>query len=162
MTQANDPGPPAAGVVGILGAKRLARLRRCYSRDAMLDGASHALAGRYPGAAAIWEALRDGFYWPGEERLPPVDRERCIISLLAQQRANGELAIHFYWGLMEGLEVEEMADILVLAGHYAGISLYSNAIALLEQVLCVMRDLPAEDDALGSLAVVGALAKAVG
>lgn len=76
--------------------------------------------------------------------LPPRERERVIIALLtANPISSMFLAIHLYWGLMEGLSPVEMAWVQLLTGTYAGIDKYSNGVSVLAQTLSAMAALNA-------------------
>lgn len=61
---------------------------------------------------------------PAGLALAPIDRERCLISILATRKERLNLAIHIYMGLMYGLSPAEVANTLALTGTYSGISDY--------------------------------------
>jgi alkylhydroperoxidase/carboxymuconolactone decarboxylase family protein YurZ len=75
----------------------------------------------------------------------PIDRERCLIALIAERRETLNLAVHIYMGLMNGLSPAEVANVLALTGIYGGISAYIRGIRVAEQtfkVLEVLAPLP--------------------
>jgi alkylhydroperoxidase/carboxymuconolactone decarboxylase family protein YurZ len=71
---------------------------------------------------AYLAAFRQGFFaGPVSGRLmSDDDRERVVVALLASQGSQGNLALHIYLALMEGVEPHEIAEILFLTGLYAG------------------------------------------
>lgn len=156
-------------LVDILSQRRVQGLRRAWRKaradaaangtdDPMVGGASAALVGPFPGAGPMTDALLDRYYRTSD-LMRPEDRERCIITLLTTTRGNAELAMHFYWGLVEGLDVAEMCEILVLVGGYAGISQYNNAVGVLRRVLDHLAALPA--DSLDPISAVGAVRRSL-
>lgn len=145
-------------VLEVLSTERLDALRAAYSRDAMNAGARGSLEGRFAGATPMAEALL-GRYFETTDNLACDNRERVILGMLAMRRADAELAIHVYWGLMEGLSVAEIADIFVLTGGYMGISQYNNAVGVMHTVLCTLADLKEQD--LSSLTCVKAISAAI-
>ena len=128
-----------ADVTMILGEEQIDALRGAYDADAMNAAARAATALPWPPAAPFADFLIGRFYTG--EAWPPARRELVLIAIgAANLVGNGRtLAVHLYWGLMEGLGVGEIADTLLLVGAYAGIDRYSAAMrvfrALLEQVL---------------------------
>ena len=54
--------------------------------------------------------------------LAPAQREAVIIATVAAERDTFVLSGHLYWGLMEGLSVENLADILLTVASYSGIN----------------------------------------
>jgi hypothetical protein len=87
--------------------------------------------------------------------LIPVDRERCLILLIASRQETLTLAIHIYMGLALGLTVAEVANVLALAGVYSGISAYVRGIRVAEATLGVLKTAAATTS--GPLAVAGML-----
>ncbi len=56
------------------------------------------------------------------------------------------LAIHIYWGLMEGLSPADIGWTQLLTGAYEGIDKYSNGVSVLSTTLTAMKSvLPATD-----------------
>ncbi|MFL5347104.1 MAG: hypothetical protein ACJ8AT_20150 [Hyalangium sp.] len=106
-----------------------------------------ASAELYPPGAALMNALVDTFYVQGSPPVAPPtilsgkDRERSIISILASHSASLPLAIHFYWGLGEGLTVAELAEHLVLVGGYAGMDCYTGGMGTLRTTLTALKGL---------------------
>jgi alkylhydroperoxidase/carboxymuconolactone decarboxylase family protein YurZ len=72
------------------------------------------------------EALEQAFYADGNrhpgQRLTAKDRERVLIPLLASRSDDFALAVHVYLGWLEGLDEEEIGELLFLGGVYTGIS----------------------------------------
>lgn len=139
MTQS----PPTAShdIRAILTDAQLQQLRRGYDRTAMNRAATAALVGPFPPATAFVQFVIDHFYDP--KRWPPDRRELCVITYFTAQSGGdtSNLATHIYWGLMEGLTPEEIADTILLASVYSGIDNYTNAIGALRRVLTVLREI---------------------
>jgi alkylhydroperoxidase/carboxymuconolactone decarboxylase family protein YurZ len=169
----------------ILTPEQLDAFRRSYSNAWMNEKAYASVAGSFLQAGpteqlviATWTTPR----WPdaphlGPARLPPPgtpinavpsmptelppkERERVIIGLLtANPTSSMFLAIHVYWGLMEGLTPAEIGWVQLLTGAYEGIDKYSNGVGVLAQTLNAMAALYASDPTkIGSAEVFGALA----
>jgi hypothetical protein len=73
--------------------------------------------------------------------LDPFQREMVLVGVLtAVTKGQGVfLAIHFYWGLMQGMSVKQVADTSLLAGTYSGINVANSAMATLIQTLSVLK-----------------------
>lgn len=131
------PGP--VDVTTLLTDAQLDVLRGAYDADAMNAAARAATALPFPPAAPFADFIIGRFYTG--DAWPPARRELVLIALgAANLVGNGRtLAVHLYWGLMEGLGVGEIADTLLLVGAYAGVDKYSAAMrvlrAVIEQVL---------------------------
>ena len=63
------------------------------------------------------------------------EREVGLIVLLASQRASMELAIHIYWGLMEGITTQEVAGLMMVTGVYAGIGKQTAGMKVMRSAL---------------------------
>ena len=87
-------------------------------------------------------------------------RELILISVLGRQGNAYFLAIHIYWGLMEGLSVSAIANTLLLTSWYEGISLWSAQSGTLRTTLDVLKQQVA-DGKTGTNDVVGALKAAL-
>jgi len=73
--------------------------------------------------------------------LSPVDRERCLIALIAGRRETLNLAVHIYMGLMTGLSPAEVANVLALSGVYTGLSAYVRGIRVADTTLKILAGL---------------------
>ena len=136
----------------VLSSDALNKLRDGYDASAMRTAMLTATVEPYPPLARWNEAIADTFYGD-ESPLAPIDRERCIIALLAHNGAQFSLAVHLYWGLMEGLSVNELCHIIGLAACYAGIPSVGNSYPVLAKVLTTMSRI-SETSRYGSLDVV--------
>jgi alkylhydroperoxidase/carboxymuconolactone decarboxylase family protein YurZ len=136
-------------------------LRRGYQRDLMLAATRGALSQVYPQGAGYVGAIVDAIYTSGP--LTPEDRERCLIAILGTRQEALNLAIHIYWGLMEGLTLDEIGRTLLMAGAYAGLPAYSAGLIVMKKACGVMKAVLTEDPAAAvSQKVVGALMKLLG
>ncbi len=120
---------------------QLDKLRQAYDPALAVGAAKAALAQADPDGAAYLGAFIEEMYKP--EPLAPRDRERCMVVMLAARQESFTLAVHLYWGLMEGLELPEIRQTLVLAGGFTGISTYSMGLATLKKTaaaLCAAAD----------------------
>jgi len=138
--------PSVDVVLHILSEERLAALREAYAQ-AEVGFFNEALNGyrrRLGKSVDFVQPLLTHFY-SAEQSERHKERERVLIALLAATHAGYELAIHYYWGLMEGLEPSEITDILLLVYAYTGVDEYTSAIALFEKVLRALDQQPTND-----------------
>lgn len=112
----------------------LAALRAAYDREVMTALLGKVLPRLFPPAAPFVDSIVGTFYEAGAG-LPVLDRERVLIALLAAKSADFTLAMHFYLGLMEGLAVEEIAQVLLLVGAYDGIDCFTDGLFNLRRTL---------------------------
>lgn len=139
----------------------LARLRAQYSAEYLLAVSRNSVEAPHPPAAGFAQWVVGYLY--DARHLKPADRERTLVALLASQSAAPSLmlSIHLYWGLMEGLGVVELADVLALSGAYTGLPRYTAGLITLRRTLDSLVALAAPADAkLDPAAVIGALFKA--
>jgi len=128
----------------VLGSQDLLRFRDAYDPVQMASVLGTFFAEAHPASLPYVAAIGSVFYAApdGEpaprERLAAVDRERCLVALLAARGSTVGLAIHIYLALMQGVSAGEVADILFLTGVYTGIDNFAEAlkveIAVLEQM----------------------------
>ncbi len=132
----------------ILTADDLSKLKRGFDKaqlNALLGG---TLPKVYPPASGYIEAIMSGFY--AQDRtteLDDVNRERCIISLLAAKDAGFTLAIHFYIALMLDISPNEIAHILMLVGTYAGVESFTGGLPKLLKTQGALKELLISSDA---------------
>jgi hypothetical protein len=91
--------------------------------------------------------------------MAPKERERCLCVLYAgARRPSFALGVHAYWALMEGLEVRELADCVLLAGLYGGIDVVTDGMFVIGETLKMLQKLADKGGpALGSGAVLTTL-----
>jgi hypothetical protein len=158
---ASPPPADKDDICNILTSDEIATLKRGYDRDAMNQAAIAAVAGPYQPGTDFVKFIVDHFYDP--ERWPPDQREQCMISLLTPHCVGQGLllAVHLYWGLMEGLSAHQIADTILLAGAYSGIPNFTNGIGTLRTTLMVCKQQANTGNAgdANCLAVVHALAQ---
>jgi alkylhydroperoxidase/carboxymuconolactone decarboxylase family protein YurZ len=118
----------------ILDEVQLQQLRAAYDPAVMRAAMLEAIGRTYPPLDEWNRAIAATFY--GDDGpIAPRDRERCLIALLTQSGPELSLAIHCYWGLMEGLTVPEVSHTIGLAASYAGVPRLAFGLPLLERVL---------------------------
>ena len=122
--------------------EELQALRGGYKNEVLREASRQALNGRNPAGADFVNGVIDTLYQG--EPLSHVDRERCLIAVLAGRQEPLTLAVHIYWGLMEGLGPEEVGHTLVLAGAYQGIPVYATGLLALEKTTAMLKGLAAE------------------
>ncbi|MBK9258363.1 MAG: hypothetical protein IPM54_00840 [Polyangiaceae bacterium] len=157
--------PPMGELESILTPEEIRLLREGYAADtACLANDSQAhYDGMYPGGARAFDAFVQSVYVHGNPKAPPTtgisgkDRERVVIALLASQSNTYFLAIHFYWGLVEGLSVNDMCQTLLLVGGYNGYSLYTNGLTVLGETLMALRGVANEGIAVTPQAALAAI-----
>ena len=142
MDDRPEPQPQSQDVRQLLTSEDLLVLRRGFRR-AVLSRAAHAVCvGPYTASAPAVEGWLGLFYEQGT-LLEPAQRELVLNALLAAERHHRELAIHVYWGLMEGLGPEQLAATFLLIGMYAGIDAYRSAIRVMQSVCRTLHELAA-------------------
>jgi alkylhydroperoxidase/carboxymuconolactone decarboxylase family protein YurZ len=118
----------------ILSDAGLQQLRAAYDPSVMRAAMLETIVRSYPPLDEWNRAIASTFY--GETSpISARDRERCLIALLTQSGAELSLAIHVYWGLMEGMPVAEVAHTIGLAASYSGVPRLAFGLPLLERVL---------------------------
>jgi alkylhydroperoxidase/carboxymuconolactone decarboxylase family protein YurZ len=137
----------------LLSPEELATLRRNFSGALLYREACRRTVGPYPAAAGPLEALMAAFYERGA-LLEPCQREQILSALLAVQGTCGEVAIHAYWGLMEGMTPEQLAATFLLVGIYAGVPKYRNAIHVLDEVCHTLKRMAARDETADTTSVL--------
>jgi alkylhydroperoxidase/carboxymuconolactone decarboxylase family protein YurZ len=124
-------------ITDILSLPKLKALREQYHRAEATALLSSVLPALYEPSRAYGEAINEAFYGgqmpedhpsPNRKALSVQDRERCLIALLASRGVETTLAVHIYLGLMEDISVEEIANVLLLAGVYTGVDRFSWAL----------------------------------
>src|SRR5262245_47844544 len=116
----------------------LKALKHTYNRDAMTAVLSGGMPARYAAVNDYVKVISAAFYSGEGQTTPPRDRERCLIAILASRDAGANLAIHIYLGLMEGLSLQEIADIIYLAGIYTGVDRLSDGLSAYVRTLGVL------------------------
>lgn len=148
MDDRPEPQLQSQDVRQLLTPEDLLVLRRGFRR-AVLSRAAHTVCvSPYAAAAPAIEGWLGLFYEQGEQReqgtlLQPAHRELVLNALLAAERHHRELAVHVYWGLMEGLGPEQLAATFLLIGMYAGIDAYRSAIRVMQSVCRTLHELAA-------------------
>ena len=142
----------------LLSDEALATLRAGYDAELMLRMATTALTAVDPEARDLLRFVDERLYRTA--RMAPIDRERCIITLQVAQGHAMPLAMHVYWGLMEGLSVDEVRQIVLLAGTYGGLPTFTAGTFVLKATLALLATHAAEGgDTAHSAAVASALLK---
>ncbi len=126
------------------GNQELDALRQGYKREVMIQTARDTLSQIYPPGAGYIGAIMDSLYTG--EPISPMDRERCIISLLATAQGQMPLAVHIYWGMMAGLSLDEVAHTFLLTGAYCGVDKYTTGLLTLQKVIGALKELSAKGD----------------
>jgi alkylhydroperoxidase/carboxymuconolactone decarboxylase family protein YurZ len=128
----------------VLGDEALIRLRGAYRPEQMAAANVTGMGQLFP-PLAEWNAqVARTFY--ADEALRPIDRERSLITLLTYTGPPISLAVHFYWGLMEGLSVDEIGRIVGLVGCYGGLPKCVQGLLVLERLLNLLRGVAASDE----------------
>ena len=138
----------------ILDEAELATLRAAYDPNALLNANKSVLARVYP-RLMPWQAMLGSVFFQ-DSPLAPRDRELALIALLAHRSPDVALSDHVYWGLMEGVSVVEICEVIGLTGQYCGMPTYTQAVLTLFRTLGVLKRLAASADP-GTAAVHHAL-----
>jgi alkylhydroperoxidase/carboxymuconolactone decarboxylase family protein YurZ len=125
-------------VAEVLAQESLRSLRQAYDPKMMSAANVAALSSAYPPLRAWAEETSSTFFdRPGA--LAPKDRERCIITLLAYNGPALSLGVHVYWGLMEGLGVDEVCQAVALAGCYGGLPACARGLLVVNRVMALLQ-----------------------
>lgn len=125
----------------ILSDDALAALRGAYDRNIMVHVATTLTMSNYTDSKDWFDFLAARHYRADDARpgMNDQDRERCLIAVFAAgRRAPFALASHVYWGLMEGLSVDDVADIILLSSAYAGVDVFADGMFTLGETLRVL------------------------
>lgn len=142
-------------LANVLSAAELEKLRVGYDKRVFLEANQHAFSDAYPPLGPWTSAVAALLY--GDDPLSPQQRELCLITLLAFRAPGLALATHVYWGLMEGLTVQQVCHAVSLAGCYGGFPTLADALVVIQRTLAVFRALvagPASDSTTVLTAIV--------
>lgn len=128
-------------VTQMLSDQQLCRLRSGYDAELLSDLATQTVVQKFP-ASQVWISTiqRILFKDPANGNRPLLDlsakeRELCLVTLLSAQAMDLELAVHIYWGLMEGLEPKELAALITVVGVYAGLDKFNSALDVMTKTM---------------------------
>jgi len=76
------------------------------------------------------EAMRLGFYTEKDPLLRGDRREYVVLALLASQQAEGNLGLHVFIALMNGISPADVVNIMFLTGVYGGVNVLTNALRI--------------------------------
>lgn len=159
-----SPDAKSPEVNNILSAERLELLKQAYDRAMMTKVATTTAAAPYAGSQGFIGEIGARLYAEADQpdRLTAKDRERVLIALLAAgHRPAFAQAIHYYWALMEGLSVDDIAETLLAVGCYSGVDALTDAVFNLGETLRILDKLAQKGgDAVGSGVVLGTMVKA--
>jgi alkylhydroperoxidase/carboxymuconolactone decarboxylase family protein YurZ len=139
----------------ILHRDKLKSLRTAYSDESADELLRDETPKLYGPAAAYFGAVVETYYLPAAAKfdangerttLDPLDRQRVVIALQAATGQEAPLAIHIYIGLMLGLTVDEIANILLLTGVYSGVPNFFTGLGTLATTLLVLKGVAATRD----------------
>ena len=159
------PPPPITNIRDYLPLAKVTVLQGYYVRDDAMALLNAVLPLTYDYATEYVTAVGDAFYGDLPEDTGPSwrstlsiqDRERCVIALLASQYAELELAIHVYLAVMEGMSPEEVANILMLTGMYAGLDAFSKGLRTEAKALATLAALVDGNKPMDALSVLKTL-----
>ncbi len=121
-------------LAGSLDLRKLALLRSAYVASEMASANVRGIGELAPDLERWNAEIARTFYGSGGP-LAPVNRERCLVTLLAHTGPLLPFGVHVYWGLMEGLTVEELCQIVGLVGCYGGLPKCVQGLLALDKVL---------------------------
>lgn len=139
--------PPIGQLELILTPEQIALLREGYAADPawLANYPADVYHDLYPGGSKAFDSFVNSVFVHGDPAKPPTtrmigkDRERVVIALLASQPNAEFLAIHLYWGLVEGLSVNEISQIILVVGGYNGYSFYTNGLSVFAKTLTALK-----------------------
>lgn len=120
----------------LLSDDQLQSLRAAYQPRVMDAIATQLVAAPYPPITTMVTFAAERFYNQAPPVLSPLDREKCLIGIFAAgRRPSFALAAHIYWGLMEGMTVEQCEEIVMLAALYGGLDIFVDATRVVSETL---------------------------
>ncbi|QRN95851.1 hypothetical protein JRI60_43550 [Archangium violaceum] len=130
----------------ILNNDDLKKLRQDFKEQTLLDSARTGIGQKLPDSMGFINTLEEQFYKPAnqsQEQYRELARQResqLITLFLVYARGQGFfLGIHFYWGLMMGLSLSDVARQVLLAGMYGGIQVLNAGQMTLERTLLYLK-----------------------
>lgn len=121
----------------LLSDQDLHALRADYDLEVMSRAASGPFEVVYPPIGGWTRETSATFF--DRSTLSPKDRERCIVALLAMSGIASSFAIHIYWGLMEGLSLDDVCQTISLVGVYGGIPKVAWGMTILQRIMILLR-----------------------
>jgi alkylhydroperoxidase/carboxymuconolactone decarboxylase family protein YurZ len=131
-------------LTSLLGREQLDKLRRSYRADELVAANVTGVGQAYPPLAS-WNREIGATFYAADGPLTPINRERCMVALLAYAGPPISLAVHVYWGLMEGLTVDELCQVIGLTGCYGGLPRCVQGLLVLERMLGLLERLGKSD-----------------
>lgn len=122
-----------------LSDESLRTLRAAYDSQRMAAANVTAIATTYPPLAA-WAQETSATFFERPSVISAKDRERCIIALLTQVGPALSLSVHVYWGLMEGLSLDDVCQTVALVGCYGGLPKAAGGLLAVQRVCEVLAD----------------------
>lgn len=139
---------PVGEILLIVTPNELQLIRDGYNADPgwLSDYPQSIYDTMFPAGSKAFDSFAQSIFIHGSpEPKPPTtgingaDRERSIIAILASQPNALFLAIHLYWGLAEGLSVNDICQIMLIVGGYSGFSCYTNGLNTLYKTLRALK-----------------------
>jgi alkylhydroperoxidase/carboxymuconolactone decarboxylase family protein YurZ len=129
---------PPDDLLAILSPEGLETLRRGYDQPFLLKAAQRMIP--YHKMQRLTDWMLDVVYGAGADAtsLSPRERELVLMGVIAAQRDTFVLAGRIYWGLMTGLSVENVADVLMTVAGYTGVNNVRLNVNVLTDVLQVL------------------------
>lgn len=126
-------------VSDLLSDDALALLRAGFNRAQLYAVVRHTLNTPLPTVAGWTDFIMDEVF-KDDGPLTHAERELIIISQLCAQGEAAPLATHIYWGLVEGLTPQQVAQAIVVTGTYAGAQRYVVGIRVMAQTLHLLAE----------------------
>lgn len=100
-------------------------------------------------------ALEIAFYDDSPARkLASDDRERVLIPLLANRADDFALAVHIFMGWLEGLNPEEIGELLFLGGIYNGVNTMTRSLGVYRRTFEAVKRMNPQDPFRQALALL--------
>jgi alkylhydroperoxidase/carboxymuconolactone decarboxylase family protein YurZ len=153
--------PTPEDLTKILSTSDINVIKRQYDPIKMGTVLSYTLTTQYP-AITPYMTTMGGALYPEmqaggkDSPLPPANRERCLVALLAGRARHLQLAVHIYTAIANGVDPSELVHILLATGVYTGFDTVPTSFGVMQTTLDVLKGLVATNTA-DPKTVVGAL-----
>ena len=155
-------------ICDILDKKSIRKIQKNFNLDELDKILGGTMQKEFPPAAAYIEGITGFLFQKGstnQHTLGRADKEKIILGLLAAAGATANLTTHIYIAIADKdmkISVEDIGNIILLAGVYMGVDRLSGGLRVLQTSLETMKQMVENKEDLSPLSVISALSKRYG